>query len=349
MYVHADPGCIIYNTIRSRIPVPEQDRSAGSIDATDEFHDRRLSGYDGEGLRIREFDTSARFGVQFGPMEGAKMAEEHQAPDFERLAEIAKTLRRDVLIMTSEAGSGHPTSSMSAVEVLTSLYFGGILRYDPKEPQLASRDRFILSKGHAAPILYAILAETGYFPKDQLNTLRRIDSPLEGHPNMLRVPGVEASTGSLGQGLSIGVGHALAARLDKLDYNVYVMVGDGEIQEGQVWEAASAAANLNVNNLIAIVDHNGYQQTAPVSDVTDPSMYIDKWRAFGWNAVEIDGHDLRATHQALTDATAYTEGPSVIIAHTRKGKGVSFLETDFTWHGRGVPKDRLEEALEEIG
>jgi transketolase len=277
------------------------------------------------------------------------MAEQQRAPDFDRLADLARTLRRDVLIMTSEAGSGHPTSSLSAVEVLTSLYFGGIMRYDPAEPEKVSRDRFILSKGHAAPILYAVLAEAGYFPTDRLNTLRRIDSPLEGHPNMLRVPGVEASTGSLGQGLSIGLGHALAARLDSLDYNVYVMLGDGEIQQGQVWEAAMAAANFKVNNLVAIVDHNGYQQTAAVTEVTDPSMYVDKWRAFGWNTVEIDGHDLRAAHKALVDATDYRDGPAAIIAHTKKGKGVSFLETDFTWHGRGVPKDQLEKALEEIG
>lgn len=271
------------------------------------------------------------------------------APDFVQLTELAKSLRKDVLIMTSEAGSGHPTSSMSAVEVMTSLYFGGIMRYDAANPQKADRDRFILSKGHASPILYAVLAEAGYIQKDQLNTLRQIDSPLEGHPNMLRVPGVEASTGSLGQGLSMGLGHALNARLDNLDYNVYVVMGDGEVQQGQVWEAAMAAANFGVSNLIAIVDQNGYQQTAPVTSVTDPSTYADKFRAFGWNTVEIDGHDMKATHKALTDATAYSTGPSAIIAKTKKGKGVSFLEEDFTWHGRGVPKDQLAQALEELG
>jgi transketolase len=282
-------------------------------------------------------------------MEGAGMTGKQGAPNFDQLTELAKSLRKDVLIMTSEAGSGHPTSSMSAVEVMVSLYFGGIMRYDASQPKKADRDRFILSKGHASPILYAVLAEAGYIEKDQLNTLRRIDSPLEGHPNMLRVPGVEASTGSLGQGLSMGLGHALNARLDNLDYNVYVMMGDGEIQQGQVWEAAMAAANFGVNNLVAIIDNNGYQQTAPVTKVTDPSTYSDKWKAFGWNTVEIDGHDIKATHQALVDATNYSDGPSAIIAHTKKGKGVSFLEEDFTWHGRGVPKDRLEEALEEIG
>jgi transketolase len=282
-------------------------------------------------------------------MEGAGMTGIHTAPDFDRLAELSKSLRKDVLIMTSEAGSGHPTSSMSAVEVMNSLYFGGIMKYDPKNPKKADRDRFILSKGHAAPILYAVLAEAGYIAKDQLNTLRLIDSPLEGHPNMLRVPGVEASTGSLGQGLSMGLGHALNAKLDNLDYNVFVMMGDGEVQEGQVWEAAMAAANFGVSNLVAIVDLNGYQQTGSVSSVTDPSTYADKFRAFGWHTVEVDGHDLKATHAALAGATEYSGGPAAIIAHTKKGKGVSFLETDFSWHGRAVPKDRLAEALEEIG
>jgi transketolase len=282
-------------------------------------------------------------------MEGAGMTGTQGAPDFDQLNQLAKSLRKDVLIMTSEAGSGHPTSSMSAVEVMTSLYFGGIMRYDSANPTKADRDRFILSKGHAAPILYAVLAEAGYIQKDQLNTLRQIDSPLEGHPNMLRVPGVEASTGSLGQGLSLGLGHALNARLDGLNYNVYVMLGDGEVQQGQVWEAAMAAANFGVNNLVAIVDQNGYQQTMPVTKVTDPSTYAEKFRAFGWNTQEIDGHDMRVTHEALVSATNDTSGPSAIIAKTKKGKGVSFLEEDFTWHGRGVPKDRLAEALEELG
>lgn len=305
--------------------------------------------YDEKRDKSASIHRISTIGVQFGPMEGAGMTGTQGAPDFDKLTEMAKTLRRDVLIMTSEAGSGHPTSSMSAVEVLTSLYFGGIMNYDASNPKKADRDRFIMSKGHAAPILYAVLAEAGYIPKDQLNTLRKIDSPLEGHPNMLRVPGVEASTGSLGQGLSIGLGHALAARLDNLDYTVYVMLGDGEIEQGQVWEAAMAAANFGVNNLVAIVDHNGYQQTAPVTSVTDPSTYVAKWQAFGWNAVEIDGHDMQTVHKSLTDATAYNDGPSAIIARTKKGKGVSFLEEDFTWHGRGVPKDQLEQALEEIG
>lgn len=267
----------------------------------------------------------------------------------DRLRELSRTLRRDVLTMTTEAGSGHPSSSFSAVEVMAALYFGGILRYQPENPHWPDRDRFILSKGHAAPILYAVLAEAGYFPTSELNSLRKIGSPLEGHPNMRRLPGVEASTGSLGQGLSIGLGHALAGRIDKRDYNVYVLLGDGEIQEGQVWEAAMTAAHHKLGNLIAIVDNNKYQQSVPVSAVTEPDRFADKWRAFGWNTTEIDGHDLDQVFQALTEAAAYTEGPSAIIAHTVKGKGLKFMEEDFTWHGRAVPKNRLQEALEELG
>lgn len=271
------------------------------------------------------------------------------AANLDELRDLARRLRREVLVMTSEAGSGHPSSSFSAVEILTQLYFGGILRYNPQQPDWPDRDRFILSKGHAAPILYAVLAEAGYFPKDELKTLRRLGSPLEGHPNMRRLPGVEASTGSLGQGLSIGLGHALAARLDGRDYQVYVMLGDGEIQEGQVWEAAMAAAHQKVNNLIAIVDNNGYQQTSAVSQVTDPALYDDKWAAFGWKVLEIDGHDLGQVRDALIAARDEKSGPVVIIAHTVKGKGLKVFEEDFTWHGRALPKDKLAEALEELG
>jgi transketolase len=269
--------------------------------------------------------------------------------DAARLTDLARTLRRDVLEMTTEAGSGHPSSSFSIVEIMSVLYFGGVLRYDPQNPHWPERDRFILSKGHAAPILYAVLAEAGYFPKSELMTLRKYGSPLEGHPNMRRLAGVEASTGSLGQGLSIGLGQALAARSAGRLYNVFVVTGDGELEEGQVWEAAMSAANLKTGNLIAIVDNNGFQQTTAVSHLTDPSLYAEKWRAFGWKTVEINGHDLNEVRQALVEATEYTEGPFAIIAHTVKGKGLHFMETDFTWHGRAVPKDQLAAALEEIG
>ncbi len=269
--------------------------------------------------------------------------------DAAKLADLARTLRRDVLEMTTEAGSGHPSSSFSIVEIMATLYFGGILQYDPKKPHWPERDRFILSKGHAAPILYAILAEAGYFPKEELMTLRKYGSPLEGHPNMRRLPGVEASTGSLGQGLSIGLGQALAARSAERLYNVYVITGDGELEEGQIWEAAMAAANLKAGNLTVIVDNNKFQQTTAVSNLTDPSLYPEKWRAFGWKTVEINGHDLNEVHQALTEATNYNDGPFAIIAHTIKGKGLHFMEIDYTWHGKAVPKDKLAAALEEIG
>jgi transketolase len=283
--------------------------------------------------------------------EGGRMGQHTSllnAQEIDRLVALARELRREVLIMTTEAGSGHPTSSMSAVEIMVALYFGGILRYDPHRPDWPDRDRFILSKGHAAPILYAVLAEAGYFPKEQLMTLRKLGSPLEGHPNMRRLPGVEASTGSLGQGLSIGIGHALAGQLDGRDYQVYVLLGDGEIEEGQVWEAALAAGRRRLGNLVAIVDHNRFQQTSPVSAVADPQRYADQWRAFGWKVFEVNGHDLLAVHETLRFARDYRDGPVAVIAYTVKGKGVPFLEKDFTWHGRAVPKDRLREALEAL-
>lgn len=272
------------------------------------------------------------------------------SPPLEALRERAREMRRYILTSTTAAGSGHPSSSMSAVEVLTALYFGGILRYDPKNPQWPERDRFIMSKGHASPGLYAVLAMAGYFPTDDLQTLRKIGSPLEGHPNMRRLPGVEASTGSLGQGLSIGLGVALAARLDGRPSRVYVMLGDGEIQEGQVWEAAMAAAKFKLDSLTAIVDRNMYQQSQSVANVMpSEEPLLEKWRAFGWHTLDIDGHDVTAVIQALQEAQATTGKPTVIVAHTVKGKGVSFVEADWTYHGRAVAAKELEKALEEIG
>src|SRR5207245_324135 len=208
------------------------------------------------------------------------------------LAELkahAKSIRKGIITSTTTAGSGHPTSSLSGVEIAVALFFGGILRYDPKNPDWPDRDRLILSKGHAAPLLYAVLAEAGYFSTDLLSTLRKIDSPLEGHPNRRRLAGVEASTGSLGQGLSIGIGAALAGRLDQKDYRVYVMTGDGEIEEGQVWEAVMAAHKYQLDNLVAIVDQNGYQQTGATAEVMDLKPLAPRFKAFGWAAHEIDG------------------------------------------------------------
>ena len=272
------------------------------------------------------------------------------SPPLDALRERAREMRRHILTSTTAAGSGHPSSSMSAVEVLTALYFGGILRYDPRRPDWPERDRFIMSKGHAAPGLYTVLAMAGYFPVEDLQTLRRIGSPLEGHPNMRRLPGVEASTGSLGQGLSIGLGMALAARLDGRPSRVYVMLGDGEIQEGQVWEAAMSAAKFKTDNLTAIVDRNMYQQSQSVATVMpSEEPLLDKWQAFGWHTLDVDGHDITAVIQALQEAQATAGQPTVIVAHTVKGKGVSFVEADWTYHGRAVATKDLEKALEEVG
>ena len=209
----------------------------------------------------------------------------------------AKSIREDIVRMTTEAGSGHPSSSLSATEVVTALYFGGFLRHDAKNPHWPDRDRFILSKGHAAPVLYAALAQSGYFPHDEIMTLRKIGSPVEGHPNMRRLPGVEASTGSLGQGLSIGIGHALAARVDKKGYHTYVMTGDGELDEGQNWEAAASAAKFQLDNLTLIVDRNHYQQTGAAEEVLNMDPIDGKFTAFGWKTQVINGNDMREVAQ----------------------------------------------------
>jgi transketolase len=262
----------------------------------------------------------------------------------------ARAVRRDIITSTTAAGSGHPTSSLSGVEIAVALYFGGILRFDPKNPAWPQRDRFILSKGHASPLLYAVLAEAGYFSRDMLPTLRKLGSPLEGHPNMRRLPGVEASTGSLGQGLSLGVGHALAVRLDGFDSRIYVMLGDGELGEGQVWEAAMAANKFQLDNLVAIVDQNGYQQTGPTAEVLDLRPLPPRWDAFGWSAQEIDGHDLKAVLEALEKARQTKGRPSVIVARTVKGYPIQHLLTsDPNHHGKPLTKEEATKALTEIG
>lgn len=271
----------------------------------------------------------------------------------EEMQETAERLSRWILQMTTDAGSGHPSSSLSAVDILTVLYFGAIMRYNPKEPDWVLRDRFILSKGHAAPALYATLAEAGFFPVEQLASLRELGSPLEGHPNMRLLPGVEASTGSLGQGLSIGLGHALAMRVDNidLDYRVYVLIGDGEADEGQIWEAAMAAAKYQVDNLTAILDYNKYQQTGSVNQVM-PSLepLVDKWQAFGWAVSEIDGHDIEQILEALQNARRVVDQPQMIIAHTRKGRGLSIFEGNNVnrKHGEPLTEEELEGALAEL-
>ena len=263
---------------------------------------------------------------------------------------VARRMRRDIVTSTTKAGSGHPSTSLSMVEILTVLYLGGVLRYDPATPDDPDRDRFILSKGHGAPGLYAVLAEAGYFPVADLASLRQLGSPLEGHPNMRRLAGVEASTGSLGQGFSIAIGHALGGRLDGRDYRVYVMVGDGESEQGQIWEAAMYAGNHGLDNLTVIWDRNGYQQTAAVDDIQPLDPLEDKLRAFGLAVKTIDGHSLDEVADAFDWARGVTGKAQVIIANTVKGKGVSLLEAEpAKWHGKPLPPEEEEKALEEIG
>jgi transketolase len=267
----------------------------------------------------------------------------------QKLQAKAKDIRRDIIISTTEAGSGHPTSSLSAVEVAVALYFGGVLRYDPKNPHWPQRDRFILSKGHASPLLYSVLAEAGYFPKEQLHTLRKLGSPLEGHPNMRRLPGVEASTGSLGQGLSIGIGHALAVRLDGFDSRVYVMTGDGELGEGQVWEAFMAGAKYKLDNLVAIVDRNNFQQTGPTKEVLDLTPLAPRFEAFGWFAQEINGQNLTEVMTALHKAAQTKGRPSAIVSHTTKGYPITNVLPEPNFHGKALSPEEEKKALAEIG
>lgn len=268
--------------------------------------------------------------------------------DLATLKDIARSLRLDILDTTTLAGSGHPSSSFSCVEIVTALYFGGILRYRPQDPWWPERDRFIMSKGHAAPLLYPALARAGYFPRDEIWRLRQINSPVQGHPIQRLMPGVEATTGSLGQGLSLGIGHVLGGRLNKLNYRVYVLIGDGECEAGQVWEAAMAAAHFKADNLTAILDYNKYQETGPVSREMALEPLADKWRGFGWSVSEVDGHDIPALIQALQAAQGVAGQPSIIIAHTVKGKGVSFVEADYTFHGRALTPEQAGRAREEI-
>lgn len=266
----------------------------------------------------------------------------------EELKEKARELRCDILEMTRLAASGHPSSSFSAVEIVTALYFGGLLNYRANKPWWPGRDRFIMSKGHAAPLLYAALAHAGYFDRSMLWTLRQINSPVQGHPIQGMLPGVEATTGSLGQGLSVGLGHVLGGRLGKEDFRVYVLLGDGECEAGQIWEAAMAGAHFKANKLIAILDYNKYQETGPISREMALEPLVEKWRSFGWYVREVDGHDVSAIVQELTLLQKVEGQPAILIAHTVKGKGVSFVEADFTYHGRPIVGELADKAREEI-
>jgi len=263
------------------------------------------------------------------------------------LRATATEIRRQIVEMLAEAASGHPGGSLSAVEIVTALYFGGYLRYDPKNPEWPDRDRFILSKGHGVPVQYAALALAGFFPVEELKTLRKIDSRLQGHPVLGTAPGIEASTGSLGQGLSIGLGMALAADLDGKDTRVFVLLGDGECQEGQVWEAAMSAGHHRPSNLIAIIDYNKFQLDGAIADILDLRPLADKWEAFGWSVREIDGHNIGDVMEALEWAVN-AKGPACIVANTIKGKGVSFMEGENAYHGVAPTEEELAKALGEL-
>jgi transketolase len=267
------------------------------------------------------------------------------------LKQLAKRMRIEIVKMIGAAGSGHPGGSLSEVELLAALYFR-VLRHDPKNPAWADRDRFILSKGHGCPALYVALAEAGYLDHALLPTLRKLGSPLQGHPDKRMLPVLEASSGSLGQGLSIGIGVALAAKLDKRDYHTFVMTGDGEIQEGQNWEAAMFAPFHKLGNLTLIVDYNHQQLDGFLKDILDPAPLKEKFIAFGWNAVEIDGHDftqvIPALEQARANTANTTDKPTAIIASTIKGKGISFMENNPKWHGVAPKPDELAAALKEL-
>jgi transketolase len=262
------------------------------------------------------------------------------------LLQKAVKIRTDILEMVAEAKSGHPGGSLSAVEILVSLFFYK-MRHDPKRPHWPDRDRFVLSKGHAAPVLFATLAEAGYFPVSELKTLRKLNSRLQGHPD-LRVPGVEFPGGSLGIGLSAAIGMALACKLDKKDYRVYALLGDGEMDEGETWEAAMAASKFKLDNLTAIVDRNGIQQDGLTEQIMPIEPLGYKWKAFNWHVLEVDGFDLRQVIEALEKAENMRNRPTVIIAHTVKGKGVSFMEWDPAYHGKAPDKDTVRKLVEHM-
>lgn len=261
------------------------------------------------------------------------------------LKEIAKKIRRHTILMTAGAGTGHYMSSLSSVEILVALYYKE-LNHHPHNPESPDRDRFILCKGHAAPALYSILAETGYFPVEELKTLRKIGSRLQGHPVSHLLPGLDASSGSLGQGLSTAIGMAIAGKLDQKKYRVFALLGDGECQEGQVWEAAMAAAHFKLDNLTAIIDKNGLQSIGTVEEVMSLGILKDKWASFGWKVFDVNGHDFNALLTAFKEARNIKNQPTVIIAKTIKGFGVPFIEGNLKYHSVPLNKEELKMALD---
>jgi transketolase len=271
--------------------------------------------------------------------------------DIQHLKKITQEIRVDIIRMLAEAGSGHPGGSLSAAEIVTALYFHK-MRHRPQDPFWADRDRFVLSKGHCCPVLYAALAKTGYFPQEELLTLRKLGSRLQGHPYPgrpgERLPGVEAATGSLGQGLSIAIGMALAGRLAKKTYRVYAMLGDGECQAGQIWEAAMLAPKYQLDSLCTIVDRNKIQNDDFVESTLSLEPFRAKWEGFGWHVIEVNGHDIVQVLEALEAAEAIKGKPTVIIADTIKGKGVSFMENNPDWHGKAPTREESDRAIQEI-
>ena len=268
--------------------------------------------------------------------------------NYAELAEKARRIRINALKAIHAAKSGHPGGSLSSADILATLYFGE-LNIEPKNPKMADRDKFVLSKGHAVPALYAALGERGFYEVNEMMTLRQVGSKFQGHPNMSKVPGIEMSTGSLGQGFSAAVGMAIAGKIDKNPGRVYVLTGDGELQEGIVWEAAMQAANRKLDNLVAIVDLNGLQIDGKVSEVKCVCPVDEKFRSFGWNVINVDGHNFEELTTAFDEAKKCGEVPTAIIAHTHKGKGVSFMEDNAGWHGKAPSDEELAAAIKELG
>lgn len=275
------------------------------------------------------------------------MAEKLTQEQISQLEKYAQSIRYSIVEMVTEAQSGHPGGSLSAADILTTLYFAE-MNIDPQKPHQVDRDRFVLSKGHAAPVLYATLAERGFFSKEELLTLRKINSRMQGHPSMKSLPGIDMSTGSLGQGLSAASGLALAARLDNSPSRVYAVLGDGELEEGMVWEAAMFAAHYKLDNLTAFVDYNGLQIDGPVSEVLSPLPIPEKWAAFNWHVIEIDGHDIAAIYDAIQTAKTIKGKPTMIVAKTIKGKGVCQMENLAEWHGKAPSREQCELFLTQL-
>ncbi len=265
-----------------------------------------------------------------------------------KLDEIARQVRKDIIEMLVQAGSGHPGGALSACDIMVALYFS-VMRHNPQNPQWRERDRFILSKGHSCPAMYACLARAGYFPLQELSTLRKLGSRLQGHPSKTDgLPGIEVSTGSLGQGLSIANGIALGLKLDRIGARVYCLMGDGEIEEGQIWEAAMAASHYHIDNLCGIIDNNGLQIDGTIDEIMSPNPISEKWKAFGWNTIEIDGNKMEEILKAFAEAKTIKRKPTVIIAKTIKGKGVSFMENAVEWHGKAPSKEQAKVALKDL-